>query len=129
MRIYCDACVLTHERGKGYAGIGIVFEDSHHSEVLPEKTDSTSAELFAVLRALELAKTRKEKILEIYTDNESVALCLSRFGSQFKKTKTLALECKIRKLEDKFKKVSYFYLPREENTFADILSRLAFGDF
>lgn len=130
MKIYCDACTLTQERGSGETGIGIVFEDKeNYSEVLSGKHDSTSGEMQAIKRALEIAKEKKLKILEVFTDNEGVALCLAKFGAQFKKNNTIKIELEIRNLEKRFSKVSYFYIPREENFFADMLSRLAFGNF
>lgn len=115
----------------GPAGIGIVIKDETgnvletHKEYIGEKTNN-QAEYEALIKALELAKDKAEK-LEIFLDSQ---LVVNQVKGHYK-VKNADIRnylFKIRTLEQNFEDISYNLVPREENKLADKLVNQAIDE-
>lgn len=109
----------------GPASIGIVI-CNERNEMIKEcskfigKATNNQAEYQAIIYALEKAKQLKVETIDFYLDSELVVQQLNR---KFKiKDRNLAtLFIKIWNLSQGFKKINFFYIPRERNKEADRL--------
>ncbi len=117
----------------GPAAIGGVIYDEkknlvkRYSKFIGEKTNN-QAEYQAIIEALNQAKEIKAKEIDIYLDSE---LLVGQLNRKFKiKNQELARAfVKIWNLSQNFKKVNFFYIPREKNKEADRLVNQAINKF
>lgn len=109
----------------GPAALGVVIFDTRgkvakkFGNYLGEKTNN-EAEYEAVIAALESAAELGAKELEFKMDSELLVRQLNNVY-KVKNHRMQALVLRVRKLEAKFKKVSYSHVPREKNQLADEL--------
>lgn len=109
----------------GPAGCGVVFftpdnrKIKEFSRFLGEATNN-QAEYQGIILGLEKAKAFKATEIDFYLDSKLIVEQLNR---NFKiKDKNLGyLFIKVWNLSQSFKKVRYFYIPREKNKIADRL--------
>ena len=109
----------------GPAGIGVLIEDEEgntvleHSRYLGEATNN-QAEYQGVILGLDEALKLKAEEVDFYLDSE---LAVNQLNRNYK-VKNLELQnlfIKIWNLSQKFKKVSFRHIPREQNRAADRL--------
>lgn len=125
MTIYTDGAA----RGNpGPAGVGVYIPPHGRFKKFIGQTTNNVAEYSAVLFALEKAKQLRAQEVRILMDSQLVAEQLSR---HFRiKDKALAsLFVKIWNASIGFKKISYQYIPREQNKIADALANQAIDNF
>jgi ribonuclease HI len=107
----------------GPAAAGVVIYDEHrkiigkHHHYLGEATNNQAEYQGVILALTEAAKLGAEEI-DFFLDSE---LVVSQLKGDYKvKNKDLgALFVKVWNLSQKFKKIRYFHVPREENKEAD----------
>ncbi len=122
LKIYTDGGARNNP---GPAAIGVIIKNEQN-QILKKiskylgVTTNNQAEYYAVIEALKVALGFKVEIINIYLDSQLVAEQLNR---KFKiKDKDLAtLFVQIWNLSLKFKKVTFNYIPREQNKEADKL--------
>lgn len=116
----------------GPAAAGVVIyqegkkEPKKYSKFLGEMTNN-QAEYEAVLYAMSLAQKLKPEEIDFYLDSELLVGQLSR---EFK-IKNMALGkyfVKIWNASQSFKKINYYYIPREKNKEADRLANKAIDE-
>lgn len=116
----------------GPAGIGIVLEyketgEKHHYKKYIGETTNNQAEYQALLYALLRAQEMGAQEVWCYLDSELVVKQLH--GEYRVKDKNLApLFLKIWNLKQKFKKITFTHIPREQNKEADMLVNIAIDD-
>jgi len=109
----------------GPAGCGAVFFTTDNKKIKEfsrflGKATNNQAEYQGVILALEKAKTLKATEIDFYLDSKLTVEQLS--GNYKVKNKDLAsLFVKVWNLSQSFKKIKYFYIPREKNKLADKL--------
>jgi ribonuclease HI len=118
---HCDAGTR-----KGFVTLGAVIREQDEvigivMEPCLDTTNTTEAELFAVLRTLEEALSLEVKALSLFTDCESV---LAHVANPLYKTFRYPAQ-RIRDLAQKFTTLVIHATPRSQNTEADALARSA----
>lgn len=121
----------------GPASVGIVIQDKmgitlkEYSHYLGENLTNNEAEYGAVIFALKKIKIlipkekRKLTEIEIRADSKLLVEQLEgRFKLNHSNTRRLFIE--IWNLKTEFKKISFFYIPREQNQQADSLANRVF---
>lgn len=109
----------------GPAGIGVVIYDEK-KEVIKTyreyigKATNNEAEYRAVAAALELATKYTKDNLDLFLDSEFVVKQLNK-EFRVKEPRMKVLFDRVKKLENRFKKVTYNHIPREKNRLADKL--------
>jgi len=125
-KIYSDGCYLTEFEVAGVGGYllnndATVFE---FSEQIEEKAHHTVHERFALKRVLE--KSLEAKIehdpVELFSDDQGLMKVLAS-AKRRDYAQNNPLLTQICDLCDKFKDITFTYIPREENKRADKLSR------
>ncbi len=107
----------------GPAGVGIVLIDDkgtilkQEGRYLGEKTNN-EAEYEALIWGMTQALSLKPQSLDCFLDSQLVVNQLNGFY-RIKKAHLQPLATKIKSLEKLLGKVSYIYIPREENSIAD----------
>lgn len=129
LTVYTDGA----SRGNpGESSYGFVITNEHGDKVYEEGkyigiATNNIAEYSAVLSAFEYIEKNlfsKSLSLNFFMDSRLVAEQLSgRFKIKSENLKPLV--AKIKKLEEKFKVVTYTHVPREKNKNADFLANLA----
>lgn len=125
MDIYTDGSSMGNP---GDAGIGIIFCEGelpikNISRYIGKQTNNV-AEYTALLVALEEAQEMKIKTVNVYSDSELI--CKQLQGAYKVKNENLKiLFLRARKLMLKFDKIHISHIPREKNSGADKLARLA----
>ncbi|MFN3301432.1 MAG: ribonuclease HI family protein [Patescibacteria group bacterium] len=113
----------------GPAAIGIIIYDENrnlikkYSKFIGETTNN-QAEYEAVIQALKEAKQLMAEEIDCYLDSK---LLVGQLNRKFKiKDQELSKAfIKIWNLSQSFKKINFFYIPREKNKEADALVNLA----
>lgn len=112
----------------GPAAIAIVIYDQNkkligkYSKYLGKATNN-QAEYQAVIYALEKAKQLKAEEIDFYLDSKLLVEQLNR-RAKIKNFKLGRSFIKIWNLSQNFKKINFYYLPREKNKEADKLVNL-----
>ncbi len=132
--------IYTDGASKGNPGpssVGVVIQNKkgeilkEYSHYLGDKLTNNEAEYGAVVFALKkiksLIKKDKMKVVEIefYIDSKLVVEQLMRRW-KIKHPNMEKLSIQVHNLIINFKKVSFFHIPREQNTRADALANQAF---
>ena len=115
----------------GPAGIGVVIKAKNKklktirtiSKYLGILTNN-QAEYYALITALEEAKKLKGSRITCFLDSELIVKQLTR-EYKIKDKKLASLFIKVWNLSQGFKKINFFYIPREKNKEADWLVNLA----
>ena len=129
-------CIIYTDGGArgnpGPAGIGYVIYDQDRKIIYEGKkfigeATNNQAEYLAVLEAIQTAKNLGAGELIFYMDSE---LVMSQLTQKFKikNAELRKLFVQIWNLSQGFKKVSYHYIPREQNSFADSLVNQAIDE-
>ncbi|XP_072066966.1 uncharacterized protein [Arachis hypogaea] len=102
-------------------GAGVIIEQSVRYEF---PVSNNQAQYEALLAGLALAKDVGAKILEVNTDSQVVS---SQINGDYQTRDPLLQQylAKVNKLKEGFDRVTIRHVPREQNTRADILSKLA----
>jgi len=122
LKIYTDGGARNNP---GPAAIGVVIKNEKN-QILKKiskylgVTTNNQAEYYAVIGALKVALGFKAEVINIYLDSQLVVEQLNR---KFRiKDKDLApLFVQVWNLTLKFKKITFNYIPREQNKEADLL--------
>ncbi|MCQ5376670.1 MAG: ribonuclease HI family protein [Candidatus Methanomethylicia archaeon] len=104
--------------GKGFVGAGMFGDD----------VTNNVAEYFALIKGMECAISHKLDELVVKGDSQLVIMQM-RGAYAVRASRLLDLNRRARELALKFKKVSFEWVPRDENAEADMLSRAAFKEF
>jgi len=122
---YTDGSCYPPPNGMMRIGIVLVENDKiirEISEELGEKGTNNTAEYRAVIRALEEAHSLGAEEIEIRSDSQLIVMQLNGLY-EVKKPHLKIYYHAIKSLEPKFKKVSYNWIEREKNKYADRLSK------
>jgi len=119
----------------GPAGIGVVIKAKNKklktirtiSKYLGILTNN-QAEYYALITALEEAKKMKGSRITCFLDSELIVKQLTR-EYKIKDKKLASLFIKVWNLSQGFKKINFFYIPREKNKEADWLVNLALSKY
>lgn len=109
----------------GPAGAGVVIyqqegkEPKKYFKYLGELTNN-QAEYEAVIYALQIAKKFKAEEIDLYLDSKLLVGQLNR-KFKIKNLELAKLFIKVWNLSKDFKKINFFYIPREKNKEADKL--------
>ncbi|HEX6293948.1 MAG TPA: ribonuclease HI family protein [Nitrososphaeraceae archaeon] len=111
----------------GPSGIGIlIFRNKNlilnYGEFIGYQSNLLS-EYFALKRALQFA-LKIDNEVSIHTDSMSVVQ-QRKFKEKMRKKELKILFREINNLEKKFKTISYKYIPRNENTYVDLIAKRA----
>jgi ribonuclease HI len=111
----------------GPSGIGIlIFRNNNlmlnYGEFIGFHTNLLS-EYLALKRALQFALLI-DKEIKIHTDSMTIVQ-QRKYKERIRKKELKILFREINNLEKKFKEISYNYIPREENTAADLVAKKA----
>jgi ribonuclease HI len=111
----------------GPSGIGIIIVRNNllmlnYGEFIGVHTNLLS-EYLALKRALQLALLI-DKEIKIHTDSMTIVQ-QRKSKERIRKKELKILFREIKNLEKKFKEISYKYIPREENTAADLVAKNA----
>ena len=111
----------------GPSGIGIlIFRNKNlilnYGEFIGYQSNLLS-EYFALKRALQFA-LKIDNEVSIHTDSMSVVQ-QRKFKEKIRKKELKILSREIDNLEKKFKTISYKYIPRNENTYVDLIAKRA----
>tara|TARA_Y100000310_G_scaffold292786_2_gene321855 strand:- start:474 stop:857 length:384 start_codon:yes stop_codon:yes gene_type:complete len=120
--------IYTDGGSKGNPGpmtIGIVFQEE--SKVIRKMSKkigfgtNNQAEYTAVITALDLAYKLKYKDVELRSDSQ---LLINQLKGEFKVSSKNIIDLfkKVNTLKSKFDKITFKWIPRNENTLADSLS-------
>jgi len=132
LEIYTDGATEGHNGPLGtvkYVGLGVYCPQSGYT--LSAKVDGGScneAEFMALIKGMEYAITYEAKEVKFYLDSQIVVNRAN--GSRPKQAKHKnermdAFQDEVLELAKKFDKISFNWIPREENEMADRLSSIA----
>jgi len=116
----------------GPAAIGLVIYDENknlikeYSKFIGEATNN-QAEYQAVIYALEKAKQIKAEEIDFYLDSELLVEQLNR-RAKIKNFELGRAFIKIWNLSQNFKKINFYYIPREKNREADRLVNITLNN-
>ncbi|MEM2899335.1 MAG: ribonuclease HI family protein [Thermoplasmata archaeon] len=123
---YTDGSCYPPPNGPMQIGILLLEDDKivkEISEQIAEKGTNNTAEYRAIIRALEEALSLGADYIEIRSDSQLVIMQLNGLY-EVKKPHLKIYYNAIKSLEPKFKKVTYRWVEREQNKYADRLSKL-----
>jgi ribonuclease HI len=101
------------DQGRGFAG---------------EKVTNNFSEYTALIEALKRIRRYKEEEIIVYSDS---ALLVNQMKGKWKAKKGMykgKLE-EAKKIASEFKRIEFFWIPRENNKEADTLSRIAYSEY
>ena len=107
----------------GHGAVGIVIEKGKEvifakGKYLGDDLTNNQAEYRAIIGGLEVAKKMEIDEIKCFLDSELVVKQLNG-EYKVKDAQLKALNEKVKKLEEDFKKISFHHIPREKNKLAD----------